>query len=100
MSYSRFSDSNWYIFWYADTRFDKHQERLACWYASQNDNVDFDNYDNMIYDYLTIKKVIEGDWSIIDPKSTIPKKDRDFAVSKMKIWIKEVDDRWNRKGSK
>lgn len=33
MSYSRWSDSNWYTFWYSDSGPKRIEQELACWYA-------------------------------------------------------------------
>jgi uncharacterized ubiquitin-like protein YukD len=66
---------------------------LACWHTSYNS----DYRDNQYYDYLTIKKTIDGDWSVIDPKNIISSEDKEKAVIRMKEWIKRVDEMWNKK---
>lgn len=59
MSYSRWSNGNWYVFWMASNATHKHQESLACWHAA--------SWNHPYLSYLTVKEFLKNpNWNIWD----------------------------------
>lgn len=91
MSYCRWSNSDWYIFWLAKGPLEhKHQEELCIWHCS----VQEDGVKKTQFTYPEVKKMLKiEDYSEIACTEIT---EVEVLVTSMKTWIKEVDCAWKR----
>lgn len=98
MAYTRWSDSDWYIFWMASSReqvHSKNDERLAIWHVeTARDGSPASGF--LIYSEA--EKALESkrlpDKITRDPRNRIPHWDPEVEEA-IRTWIGEVNEAWS-----
>lgn len=80
MSYARWGNSSWYIFWNAYGGASKNSQVLSIW-------LDMDNMYSFSYEEL-----INWTYHTVMEKYGVSKKDALYCIQKITEWIKDVDE--------
>lgn len=89
MAYLRWSYSNWYIFWAISGAKTKEEEVLAVWHVN-DDTIPHFTYSEL--KGITLPKLKE--LLTLD----IPDEEYEEALKAIKIWLKEVDEEYQKEG--